>query len=410
MSLARAKKILLISRKEWDRFFGDRRMVISALVLPGVLLYFVYAFLAPNMMSLIMGDGIESRVYAVNPPAVVRLLFEHAGIDLSLVCPDEKENILYGISQRSGNFLLFFPLDFEEKVALFDIASGQDAPEIHLYYNSSAQGFIHGFTGISAIISAYERSIARRFDVNLSGGGDMADPDEAGRNFLAAILPMFLLVLIYHAAIASATEAITGEKERGTLSTILITPITPMELATGKIFGLSVQSFLCGLSGTLGIMLSMPRFIESLNERIGMEQDFSSALRLDVISVSQYGILDIVALVIVLLSCALLLVMVISIVSIHAKTAKEAQMILSPMVIIIMLIGLLSALHTNEGAGFFFNLIPIYNSVQSIDGILNQRQEPLQVLATVLSNVSLAAIGTIVLSRLFRSERIMSVN
>jgi len=410
MNFMRRNKILLISKKEWDRFFGDRRMVISALILPGVLLYCVYAFLAPNMVGLIIGGDNGSRVYAIHPPGVIQTLFEHAGTSLFQVSHDEKEDILGGISKGDGNFLLVFPPDFEERVAAFEVGSGETAPEIRLYYNSFAEGFLHGFSVINTILSAYERSIARRFDVNLSGGGDMAAPGERGRNFLASILPMFLLVLIYHAAIASATEAITGEKERGTLSTILITPITPMELAVGKIFGLSVQSFLCGLSGALGILLSLPRFIASLNARLNMEQELPSVLRLDAINISHYGIWDIAMLVMVLLSCSLFIVMLIAIVSIHAKTAKEAQMILSPMVIIIMLVGLLSALDNSGRVEVFYSFIPIYNAVQSIDGILNQNYTSVQVLGTVFSNLFFAVVGTIILSRLFKSERIMSVN
>jgi len=409
MNPIRRNKILLICKKELDRFFGDRRMVISALILPGVFLYFVYAFLAPNMMDLIIGGNIKSKIYTIHTPAVIQMLFEQVGISLIQTHYDEKEHVLHGIAEGNGNFLLLFPPDFEERITVFEIASGEKVPEIRLYYNSASEGFLYNFTRINTILNAFERSIARRFDINSSGGGDMADSGGMGRNFLASILPMFLLVFIYHAAIASATEAITGEKERGTLSTILITPITPMELATGKIFGLSIQSFLCGISGALGILLSLPRFIENLNVRFNIEQEFPSFL-LGTINVTQYSILDIIALVATLFSSALLVVTFIAIVSIHAKTAKEAQMILSPMVIIIMLVGLLSAFTDNEQAITFYSLIPIYNSIQNIGNILNQCYTLFQVFGTIFSNTLFAIIGAIILSRLFKNEKIMSAN
>ena len=410
MSFACKNKTFLIFKKEMDRFFGDRRMVISALVLPGVLLYCAYAFLAPNLVNLIMGAGDKSTVYAIHAPDIIQTIFEHAGINLVLASYDEKENILNGISQRDGNFLLVFPADFEEAAASFEIASGENAPEIRLYYNSLVEGFIQNFAAVNAILNAYERSIARSFDINSSGGGDMADANETGRNFFASILPMFLLVFIYHAAIASVTESITGEKERGTLSTILITPITPMELASGKISGLSVLSFLCSISGTVGILLSLPRFIESLNTQLLAEQDFSSFLTISAISISQYSFLDLFALLAVLLSCSLFIVMLIAIVSIHAKTAKEAQLVLSPMIIIIMLIGLISALGNTGQREIFHYFIPIYNSVQSIDDIFNLSYSPLQIFSTVFSNVFFAIIGTFFLARLFKSEKIISAN
>ena len=408
MTFARKNKMFLICKKEWDRFFGDKRMVMSALVLPGVLLYFVYAFLAPGMMTLMMGGNAEGKIYALHPPAVIQMLFEYAQINLTQIRHDEKENILDGISQGDASFLLLFPPDFEERIAAFEVASGEEAPEIRLYYNSSSEGFIHNLTRINAILNIFERSIARGFDINSTGGGDMAESGGIGQNFLASLLPMFLLVFIYHAAIASATEAITGEKERGTLSTILITPITPMELAAGKIFGLSVQSFLCGLSGALGILLSLPRFIEGVNAQLDVEQDASFLL--GTIDFSQYGFFDIIALLAILLSISLFIVMIIAIISIHAKTAKEAQMILSPMVIVIMLVGLLSAFNNNEQIGILHSAIPIYSSIQSIGDILNQNHAPTQVLVTIFSNILFTIMGTIVLSRLFGNEKILSAS
>jgi len=400
-------KILLICKKELDRFFGDKRMVISALILPGALLYFVYAFLAPNMVDLIMGSSAESKVYVINPPAVIQMLFEYAGVHLVKIHYDEKKNILDGISQGDKGFLLLFPPDFEKKVAAFEITSGEDAPEIRLYYNSLSEGFLYNFTRIKTILTIFERSIARKFDINSSGSGNMADSKSPGRNFLASILPMFLLVFIYHAAIASVTEAITGEKERGTLSTILITPITPTELAAGKIFGLGIQSFLCGISGSLGILLSLPKFIESLNVRFDVEQDLFA---LGAIEISRYGFFDIAALIITLFSFSIFITVLIAIVSIHAKTAKEAQMILSPMVIVIMLVGLLGTFDNNEQTGFLNSFIPLYNTIQSIDSILNQRYILSKVISTIFSNILFTLMGTIILSRLFKSEKIMSAS
>jgi len=402
-------KVLLIAKKEWYRFFSDRRMVISALILPGALLYFVYAFLAPIMINWIIGNDTKSNFYAINPPAVIQMLFEHSGINLIQIQDYEKEGILDSISQKNGNFLVIFPPEFDAKVTAYELDSLEEVPEIFLYYNSLSEGFIESFTKISTILSTYERSISKKFDINLSGGGDMANPNETGRHLLAAILPMFLLVFIYHGAIASTTEAITGEKEQGTLSTILITPITPMELVLGKIVGLGIESFLCGISGTLGILLSLPRFIASFNSNIGAEQDISSILKLDSINFNQYTVWDIMTLVLVLLSCSFFIVTLIGIVSINAKTAKEAQIILSPMTLIIMLIGLLGTLNNSVQNNICYNLIPIYNCLQSMSDIFNRVYTPLQILFTIGSNTFFSVFGTVILSRLFSNEKILSV-
>lgn len=43
--------ILTIMKKELDRFFSDRRMVVSIL-LPGVLIYVMYSFMGTAMSSM----------------------------------------------------------------------------------------------------------------------------------------------------------------------------------------------------------------------------------------------------------------------------------------------------------------------------------------------------------------------
>ena len=238
----------------------------------------------------------------------------------------------------------------------------------------------------------------------------MAQSNNSGNHILAAIFPMFLLVFIYHGAIASATEAITGEKERGTLATILITPVTPIELATGKIISLGVESFLCGISGTLGILLSVPRFMDSLKSRLDSQQSASSLLALTNIDISQYSMTDIVSLIFVLLSCSFFIVTVVAVVSLNAKTVKEAQLTLSPLIMIIMLLGMLSTISNISQKNIFVNIIPIYNSVQCMNDVFGRSYLPPQIIITILTNVVFSLFGTLLLSRFYTNERIISPN
>ena len=400
-------KTIRITKKEWYRFFGDRRLVITALLLPGLLLYFIYAFLAPPMLDLFIGSGKKNNIYSINASAVIQQFFDYADIDLITANESEKNIIIEGILKKDGNFLLYFPLDFDNEVLSYNLYSGEKAPEILIYYNSLSDGFLDSFTRINAILNAYEKSISKKFDINLSGGGDLAESNDSSNQILAVIFPMFLLVFIYHGAIASATEAITGEKERGTLATILITPITPIELASGKIISLGFESFLCGISGTLGILLAVPRFIDSLATKLDTKQNVSSLLVLTNINMRQYSVTDIYSLLFVLLSCSFFIVTLVAIVSLNAKTVKEAQLTLSPLIIIIMLLGMLSTISNISKKNILFNFIPIYNSVQCMNDIFSRSYMPLQIVFTIISNATFSILGIFILSKLYRNENIV---
>jgi sodium transport system permease protein len=302
-------------------------------------------------------------------------------------------------------------VNFEKKIAAFDVRSGETAPEIILYYNSLSDGFIELYGKITTNLTLYEKSVSKKFDINRSGGGDMAQAGDSKRPFLAAILPMFLIVFIFHGAIAASTEAITGEKERGTLATLLITPTSTIELALGKIFALSIESFLCGISGALGILLSLPKFIASLNSKLSDTQGLSTIAALGTINISQYTIDDLAVLILVLLSGSCFIVTFIAIVSIYAKTAKEAQMLLSPMFIIFMLISLLSAFNNSNAIKEIPHyVIPVYNSVQCMNDIFSKSCISKQIVLTIGSNFFLSAVGSVALSRLFKNEKITAAS
>lgn len=404
-------KVILIAKKEWGRFFGDKRMVFGALILPGVLLYLVYAFLAPVMMDLIIGNGTDNTVYVVNTPPGIIGVFRLYSVPMAQAAEYEVDDIIQGIRGKDGNFLIVFPDGFTEKTDAYDVRSGEEAPEVLFYYNSLSAGFMELYGKVNSCLNTFERGISKKFDVNESGGGDLADPGESGASFLAKLLPMFLIVFIFHGALAATTETITGEKENGTLGTILITPVKTLELAAGKIISLGIEAFLCGVSGTLGIILSMPRFMESLESRLVAGEDIAASLVLGTMELGQYSVPDFTALVLVLLTTSCFIVSVIAIVSICAKTAKEAQMMLTPMLLIFMLVSLLSAF--NDGGSqtqTLLFLVPIHNCVQSMNDIFARGYTALQIALTMGVNLVLAALGTLALSRLYKNEKITSVN
>ena len=47
---------ITVMKKELARFFGDRRLVITTLLLPGIMIYVVYSFLGSAMMKSILPE------------------------------------------------------------------------------------------------------------------------------------------------------------------------------------------------------------------------------------------------------------------------------------------------------------------------------------------------------------------
>ena len=399
-------KTFIIARKEWYRFFTDRRMVISALIFPCIFLYIVYGFLVPLIIDL-SGSDKNAVVYAINPPDDIQTVLEQTKIDLVIIGKNEKNTVMEGITKKNGNLLIEFSDNFAYEAAAYDAMSGLAAPEIFIHYNSLAASYPELYVKTITSLNIYERAIARKFDINITGGGDTAEAGASERYLLALILPVFLLLFIFQGAMASATEAITGEKERGTLATIFLTSITPIELSLGKIIGLGVQAFLCGISASLGLICSLPRFIESFTDMFN-QSTLQSTLQLNIFSLNNYGISDIGLLILILLTTACFTVTLISIIAINAKTAKEAQMFAYPMIIVILFVSFLTTFNSGNQSSIYIYFIPICSSIQSINDIINQNWVPVNMAATMGINILLTSLGCFILSRLFKTEKILT--
>ncbi|MBQ4091340.1 MAG: ABC transporter permease [Clostridia bacterium] len=383
--------IFTIFKKELARFFKDRRTLI-ALIMPGVLIYVIYTLMGSAMSDAFMPDE-EYRpiIYSVDTPEEFdRYLIEpfgYATIPSSDV-EKEKQEVMDGVA----DILIIFPESFMEDALSYDPASGLPAPNVEIYYNSTNTNSTIAFQNVTAALDAMESMLSNRFDINNSPDKsfDLAKVENFTGMIFSMLMPMLLVMLLFSGCMAVAPESIAGEKERGTIATLLITPAKRSHIAIGKILALSIMALISGASSTIGLVLSLPNLMGDTVEIDG----------------SVYGIGDYAMIAAVVLSTVLVLITVISIISAYAKTVKEAGTYVTPLMIVSMLIGISGMLGTAVTEPMLY-IIPIFNSVQSMIGIFSFEASIINVIITVCSNVVFTAIGVFVLTRMFNSEKIM---
>ena len=235
------KNIWTVMKKEFARFFLDRRMLLTTIILPGVLIYLVYTLMGTFISGLAAGD--ESYSAAVrNMPQSVSVYFQGGPIEITAAEGDDEQ---YKERVREGSLDIYvvFPEDFEEVI---QGAGGADyaAPNIEIYYNSAEEGSAAAYSAFAAVLDAYEQAISNVFNVNRGEGYDLGSVQSVTTSVLSAVVPMVLLVLLFSGCMAVAPESIAGEKERGTFATMLVTPVKRSHIAVGKIISLSCISLL----------------------------------------------------------------------------------------------------------------------------------------------------------------------
>ena len=387
------RNIATIMKKEFARFFGDRRMIVMMLV-PGVLIYAVYSFMGTAMQSMFAPDeGYTPVVYVVNLPSSIAQVGLTGILDLKHIEASEAGEIKERITQSEADLCVIFPQDFDDAVEVYDArTSTSPAPNIEIYFNSMSPNSQSAYMTMTAILDDYETSLANKFDINRGiEDADKATVDDVSASIISSMMPLLLLVFLYTGCMALAPESIAGEKERGTLATLLVTPLGRSELAAGKILSLAVLSFLSGVVTAVATMLSLPKL-------------FSGSP--DVIVTTVYTAVDYLLLSFVIISTILLLIAVISIASAFARTVKEANMVVTPLMIVVMLVGVTAMFGgARQGPGYY--LIPLYNSVQSMSGVFALDYSALNIGIASLSNFAYACIGGYVLTKMFNSEKIM---
>lgn len=390
--------MMTIIRKEFARFFGDRSMVFTALIMPGLLIYLIYTLMGNSIGEdafTVASDGAPT-VYVENMPASVTPLFDSLPVTLIAGDCDEEEMMALVDDKENQVAYVLFPADFDSLCATFDPADGTPAPNVKVFYNSTNDGSRLAYTLITNTLQTYEESRCNQFDINRADNEtdsyDRTDEEELVSAILSKLIPMLLLMLLFSGCMSVAPASIAGEKERGTIATLLVTPMRRSELALGKIISLSCFALLSGLSSFIGIILSLPKMIQA--DAVGMDLDI-------------YGASDYALLLLVLLSTVLLLISIVANLSALAHDVKQASTINIPLSLMMIVVGMLPMMLSNTPESAALYLIPFYNSVMSMTAVLSHEASILALMVTTGANLLYAVFGAWVLTRLISSERVM---
>lgn len=386
---------ITVMKKELARFFGDRRLVITTLLLPGFMIYVVYSFLGGAMMKTILPEeSYVAKAYVVDMPDSLREELRGLRVDWQQADREQLTEIKQEIRDKQSDGLVVFPGDFDDAVESYQVTSGEPAPNVEIYYNSTETESNHFYNEVSEILEGYETSIANKLDINAGDSVyyDCATSKDATGQIFSMMMPMLLMMFLYSGCMSVAPESIAGEKERGTIATLLVTPMKRSSLALGKVFSLSIIALLAGCSSFLGTFAALPKMMGG--ELTGVDS-------------SVYVPMDYVMLLLIILSTVMVLVSVIALISAFAKSVKEAATTVSPLMIVVTFISLSPMLNQGEGVPLYRYLIPVYNSVQCMNGIFSFTYQPVEILVTVIMNLCMAGVLVFGLTRAFQSEKVM---
>ena len=394
---------LTIIKKEFARFFGDRQLIFTAVIMPGLLIYLIYSLMGSGISSMVtegMDEHVTMRVE--NMPQTIAPMFDAAdSLNITVLpAPFTQKDIDQLEDKDLNTVLVRFPADFDQQLTTYDPQSGEPAPNIEIYYNSTNNATQRVYAMLESMLTTFEESICNRFDINRSDSEeqhfDQATDDNIGAMIWSKILPMLILMMLFSGVMAIAPSAIAGEKERGTIATLLVTPMRRDELALGKIISLSGIALLSGISSFIGIAMSLPKMIQGDTDTQGLESlgfHYTSG--------------DYFVLLLTILATVLIMASAVSLLSALAKDVKNAGTMVLPLMLLVMFCGLLPMFQTGASENLAVYCIPFYNSIEVMTAIFAHEMQWTPVIITLAANVVYTGIAVWGLTRMFNSEKIM---
>ena len=392
---------LTIIKKEFARFFGDRQLLFTTVIMPGLLIYIIYSLMGTGIQSMITeGQNEVVTMRVENMPESLAPVFNTMDSSLVVVQQPVSEADIAQLEDKEINAVLVrFPEHFEEAMAGMQVADSGVLPNVEIYYNSTNNAASRVYMVVSSVLG----NIGRTFTVNVPQEEgqrfDQASDESIGAMIWSKILPMLIIMMLFSGVMAIAPSSIAGEKERGTIATLLVTPMRRNELALGKIVSLSGIALLSGISSFIGIALSLPKMIAV--EGADGAADAASMLGF------HYTTNDYLALLLVILASVLIMASAVSLLSALAKDVKNAGTMVTPFMLVVMLAGLLPMFQNGASTNIGVYLIPFYNSIEVMTAVFSHELAWTPVLVTLVSNVVYTGIAVWGLTRMFNSEKVM---
>ncbi len=354
--------LLTVYRKELRDTLRDRRTLISMIVVPtllipglllvaGLISYRVVRQARQEIPTVMLVGGEDS-------PAVRAALAADPRVRLLPTTADWKQRII----DKRLRAAVGIPADFDAALA----TGRPEVLKIYDYESELRSGFAVGelrrfFTDyrdriITARLTArgLPASLVKPFEVKAE---NVAPPERVGGNVIGGIIPYIFILLCFTGAMYPAMDLTAGEKERGTMETILCSPVARSDLVLGK-FLMVLTAALATVAWSLLSMGASLAIGGALLGRAGGAAAIAAKGAAGVVpSLDPLGGLLALAMVV---PVAVLFSAVLMALSLFARSVKEAQSYVSPLIIVIItpaMMGMLPGVDLNTRLA----LVPILN-------------------------------------------------
>jgi sodium transport system permease protein len=321
---------LTIFRKEFTDTIRDRRTLFMMIVFP-LLLVPALMIVVTNIQMSSMKKAEEkvlrvALVARANAPGLVAALTGRP--DLRIIEGIPADSMEAMIARDSIDAAVLIAPDFDAAVAHMTRGT------IRLYYKSS-DDFDMVKRRLSGVIGTYEKQlVAERFAVLKMDPAiinpvmieehDVASMKERIGKSVGGMVPYLFVIFCFMGAMYPAIDLAAGEKERGTMETLLTAPVSRFQILLGKFAVVVLTGLMSACVSIFGILFAVRRLTK-------IPPEIMNAV-MAILDVQTVLLVLSLLLPLTVFFAAFLLSM-----SVFAKSYKEAQSMISPLMVVVIL-------------------------------------------------------------------------
>jgi sodium transport system permease protein len=331
----RLRNIWIVYLKELTEALRDRRTLITTFLVPLLLIPVLGAGFTAVMAGVISKAKKEKPkvmiVGGTDSPGVVTALRKYPKIKVVSTMPDWKNQIV----EKEIRAAVEIPEGFED-----DLAKGQGGTiKIDIYGGEIKSELAAG--NLENYLKEYRDSIAiNRLEANHLPPAllkpfqvkreSIASPEKEAGAVLGGIIAYVLILMCLNGAMSPAIDLTAGEKERGTMETILSSPVSRTHLVLGKFLLVLTASLMTAMLlmvsiGVSSAVLQKSRVLNQLAEEGEPAPHFA------------LGPKAIVSVVIMAVPLAVLFSAGLITIALFAKSNKEAQSYIAPLMFLVLI-------------------------------------------------------------------------
>ncbi len=377
-----------VFRKEMIDMIRDRRTLVSMIVVPIV---------AMPVMFFLMNQFVVSAGKKAQEEAVT----------VAVRAADQLPGLLNALS--GAGFEVRAATDLQAAVERKQVAAGVEpvllaggAREVRIYADLTRQTSQIAAGKIGSVLDAFKEASIRLKLIQLGVPDavmtpftvkrvNVAPPAKMAGSFWGTILGYTIVIFMFSGAMYPAIDMTAGEKERRTLEVLLSASAGRSEVILGKLLAATCSVIVTAILSVASMIFSFRLLKTNSGEQFGGRMSL--------------GVHEIAMIMIALLPLAVFAASVMIAVALFAKSFKEAQSYLTPLV-------LLSAFPLMAGFASIqltpaLALVPLFNVCQSIKEVFLGETNTMAFLVMMAANIAYAAAAFLAAVRIFKDERVM---